>query len=182
MNGNGSITRLATVEARWFGDGPVPAALVDWFEAPGDVRHEEARTDRYVRLPGVEAVGVKQRAGRFEIKARRAGPTARVVWAGRTAPLERWLKWSAPPAALGDDAVPPMDVDKRRRLRALPGVQVELAALEVAGRAAWTFGLEGAGAADVEAVLASAWAAAAPVPAIAVAGGYPAWLDRLVDG
>jgi hypothetical protein len=182
VGGTGSTVRLATVEARWFGDGPVPPLLVAWFEAPGDVRREAARTDRYVRLPGVEAVGVKHRGDRFEIKARRVRPSAQVVWAGRSAPLEAWLKWSAPAAAAGDDTLPPVAVAKRRRLREAHGVQVELATLWLGDVTGWTFGLEGACAAAVEAVLASAWAAAVPATEIAFAGGYPAWLDRRVDG
>ena len=176
------ITRLATVEARWFGVGAPPGDLVAWFEEAGDVAVEPPRTDRYLRLPSVEGVGVKWRAGRFEIKARRAEPPARVVWQRTPAPLEAWLKWSAPLAPTGAETPTPVDVAKRRRLVARGGVQVELAELEVAGQPFWTFGLEGARAGDVEAVLATAWAAAAPRARVTFAGGYPAWLDRCAPG
>ncbi len=176
------IARLATVEARWFGDGPLTADLVAWFEAGGEVHLEPPRTDRYLRLPGARGVGVKWRGRRFEIKARREATPARVVWQRRTAPLEAWLKWSAPLDLRGEDAVPPLDVAKTRRLLARAGVQVELAALEISGRRCWTFGLEGARAGDVEAVLATAWAAAAPRARVTFAGGYPAWLDRCAPG
>ncbi|MFP4127299.1 MAG: hypothetical protein ACLFU0_11715, partial [Alphaproteobacteria bacterium] len=124
----------------------------------------------------------------FEIKARRAGAGGVVVWAGHPARLEAWLKWSAalaplaPLAPLADDAVPPVDVAKTRRLVARHGVEVELAELAVGPRRFWTFGLEGAQAGDLEAVLASPWAAAAPACDIACAGGYPAWLDRVAPG
>jgi hypothetical protein len=61
-------------------------------------------------------------------------------------------------------------------------VQVELAELVVAGRRFWTFGLEGERAAALEAVLASAWAAAVPAVEIAFAGGYPVWVERRASG
>lgn len=182
MGGAGAVERLATVEARWFAAGPVPATVAAWFEAAGEVHREPTRTDRYVRLPGVDGVGVKQREGRFEIKARRAGAFGVIVWAGHPTPLEAWLKWSAPLDALADDPLPPVDVAKSRRLATRHGVQVELAELAVGERRFWTFGLEGERAGDLEAVLASPWAAAAPKAAVACAGGYPAWLDRLAVG
>jgi len=177
-----SVERLATVEARWFGAGSVPDDLAAWFEAEGGVRREPVRTDRYLRLPGVAAVGVKLRAGRLEIKARREAPPGAAVWAGHPSPLDGWLKWSAPLDALAADPLPPLDVAKARRLLVRAGVQVELAALEVAGGQHWTFGLEGESAAGLQAVLASEWAARAPAPAISHAGAYPGWLDRVAGG
>ena len=175
-----AVARAGTVEARWFGAGALPSALAAWFERAGGST-EAPRTDRYLQLPGVEAVGVKWRAGRFELKARRARPAATVVWQATPSPLEAWLKWSAPTAPCGDDLVPPLDVGKARRLLTQDGVQVELAALEVAGRRFWTFGPEGERADRVEAVLASPWVAAAPPVPVAFAGGYPAWLARVAS-
>jgi hypothetical protein len=61
-------------------------------------------------------------------------------------------------------------------------VQLELAELAVDATRHWTFGLEGASAAGLEAVLASAWAAAAPVCDIAYAGAYPGWLELMASG
>lgn len=182
MGDAGTAARLATVEARWFGVGPVPDALACWFEGGGDVIREPPRTDRYLRLPGVTAVGVKLRAGRLEIKARREAEAGTVRWAAHPTPREGWLKWSAPLATLAPDAVPPVDVAKTRRLLAWPGVQLELADLELAGAPFWTFGLEAATAAALAAVLASDWAAAAPAGAPSAGCGYPAWLDRVAPG
>jgi hypothetical protein len=179
MDDTADARRAATSEARWFAPGAPPAAVLRWFEAGGVVRREPTRTDRYLRLDGVHGVGVKHRAGRLEIKARRAEPAATVVWAGRPAPLEAWLKWSAPAAALAHDAVAPVDVAKRRRLLDRHGVQVELAELALMGHRWWTFGLEAATGPGVEAVLASAWAATAPRAAPLWAGAYPAWLDHV---
>ncbi len=179
MDDTAHAHRLATREARWFAAGAPPTALLRWFEAGGVVRSEPIRTDRYLRLDGVHGVGVKHRAGRLEIKARREGPAGTVVWADRPAPLEAWLKWSAPLAALAHDAVAPVDVAKRRRLLECDGVQVELAELALMGNRWWTFGLEAATGAGVEAVLASGWGAAAPRAATLWAGAYPAWLDHV---
>lgn len=174
-----TVARLATVEARWFGEGPPDDALLAWFGAEGEVRRYPPRTDVYIRLPGVTGVGVKRRHDRFEIKARRDGPTARVVWAGSATPLERWLKWSAPHRPIAGDPLPPVEVVKTRRLGSRGGVQVELAALAVAGARFWTFGLEGGSAGEVETVLAGAWAAGAPRADVAFTGAYPAWIDHI---
>ena len=176
------IARLATVEARWFGDGPLTADLVAWFEEAGDVAVEPPRTDRYLRLPGVEGVGVKWRAGASRSRPATggtAGAGGLAADAGAARGLAQMVRAARP---TGADTPPPLDVAKTRRLVARGGVQVELAALEMAGRRFWTFGLEGARAGDVEAVLATAWAAAAPRARVTFAGGYPAWLDRCAPG
>jgi len=177
-----TVERLVTVEARWFGDGPPGEALLDWFEARAEVRRYPPRTDLYVRLPGVTGVGVKERDGRFEIKARRDRPLRRLVWGGWTTPLETWLKWSAPRAPIDGDPVSPVAVSKTRRLAMSGDVQLELATLEVAAARFWTFGLEGRTSGEVQAVLASAWAGAAPAVDVTFAGAYPAWIDDIAAG
>jgi hypothetical protein len=179
---NADATRLVTVEARWFGDGALPTPLAAWFQHGGEVRLEPTRTDRYLRLAGVEGVGVKWRAGRFQIKARLRGAAAQVVWQRTPAPLETWLKWSVTLEPPGENPLPPVDVAKTRRLITRPGVQIELAEVAVADRLFWTFGLEGERAGDLETVLASEWIADAGDAAVAFAGGYPAWLDRYAAG
>ena len=61
---------IATAEVRWFYRGPLPAAVRAWFEARGSrMAYQAPRRDRYLGLPG-DALNVKLREGRIEIKLR----------------------------------------------------------------------------------------------------------------
>jgi hypothetical protein len=187
---------------RWFLDAELPP------------EREARRVDRYlVALPG-DAVGVKVRQGRLEAKVRAAeGGLARWHGrlAGR---VEAWRKWSlrlaegdAALAAIEAGAADWLGVAKERRARhyavtaerparptpvaARPagGCTLELTRLEVGAQAWWTlgfeaFGADGAGAGQLDLVVAHVVArAAAPPPDLSatVSCGYPAWLRLVAD-
>lgn len=180
---------LSTLEARWFRRGPLPAAVEAWFADLGEPVEVEARTDRYL-APSSDALGVKVREGRVEMKRRdgAAGPLA----VGRArAETEAWTKWSFA-LAEPDDAPegPWLAVDKRRwqRVLELAGGRctLELSAVAVAGGAPWwSVCLEAEGGTPAArrralAVGAARWLARPDAPALAAADAqsYPAWLQR----
>lgn len=174
---------LVTAEVRWFADGPVPAEVEAWFASLGPPVGTEARHDLYLP-PTDDALGVKLRAGRLELKRRAA--VGEMLRAGAAeAPVETWAKW---PFGLTGSPDPGgwRAVEKQRRQRRhAEGDSVcalELTAVVLSGREAWTVGLEATGptgAARLRALHSAAdrWARTVPEPlAQAVAQGYPAWL------
>jgi hypothetical protein len=157
-----------TAELRWFLPGSFPAPLAAWFD-----RHageESERVDRYLRLSGTDALGVKLRGDgrRLEFKLReRREPAAGLPVEGWA---EQWQKWSVarlPHAVLlprlGVPARQWRDVKKRRRVAmfawsaaggagltpaaASPecGCRVELGVVEAGGQRWATLGLEAFG-------------------------------------
>ena len=90
---------VGSAELRWFSRGDAPSGLLSWFGAP-DSASPEIRTDVYVLLPGCEAVGIKLREGKFEIKALCPGTRDEDLTVGLIGHIERWVKWSfVPPSA-----------------------------------------------------------------------------------
>jgi hypothetical protein len=85
---------LRSAEMRWFGAGEPPLALDAAFGQPTPAS-EERRTDLYLRLPpGSDAVGIKTREGKLEMKAM-TGPAREVSLPGSlVGRLEAWVKWS----------------------------------------------------------------------------------------
>jgi hypothetical protein len=84
-----------TAEVRWFGPGAIPPAIRNWFRS-GERQPlaEPVRVDHYLCLPGIDALGVKIRQGRIEIK-QRTSQQGIVQFQERIAGLvEHWLKWS----------------------------------------------------------------------------------------
>lgn len=159
-----------TTEIRWFFRGPVPAPRdgfrYDEWSSP------EARTDDYLVLAPSEAVGVKFRDGRFEIKARHGIGDETRLSAEASGMIESWQKWSlensvaALRSAVGDtDEM--LAVEKRRWMLvydldsdapriAEPGAReagampvnrchVEVTELTCAWQVWWSFGFEAAG-------------------------------------
>lgn len=114
-----------TAEVRWFYRGPIPQELLDWFrpdETPA--ADQPPRTDRYLFLPDHDALGIKLRQGRLELKQRQGRPDQAQLHEEVSGLLELWHKWSFPLAELpGDLAAAVADsaswlaVEKQRYLR-----------------------------------------------------------------
>ena len=106
-----------SAEIRWFlPDQGHWDRLFAWFMLPGQlplivedenyikkdlskpfVKEEKPRTDAYLLFPDCEALGVKRRQGRLEVKALVAGPRPFSLGAvaGR---MDQWVKWSFAPS------------------------------------------------------------------------------------
>ena len=141
---------LETLEVRWFADGSIPLSVTRWFEDTAPRFDVERRVDSYL-LTGRSDLGVKRRDhGPIEVKERhRVGSS---IWFGGrlTAQVEEWHKrvderYSTAPGRW-------VDIDKtvttyRYRAQGAAGTacDVELAAVEVDGTAAWTLALEASG-------------------------------------
>lgn len=182
---------IPTLEVRWFRPGPVPGPVAAWFGALGEPVAEEARTDHYL-APSSDALGVKLREGRLEMK-RRDGTGGPVAAGPARATAEAWTKWSfalAEPVGALDGSW--LAVAKRRRQRALElaagRCALELSEVTVCGAGWWSVCLEAE--ADTPAARRTALAAAAarwlavdgaPALAAADARGYPAWLREATD-
>jgi hypothetical protein len=84
---------LYTTEIRWFTPGIIPTEVIDWFTGTYPLTPLE-RVDRYLRMPGCQTAGVKERQSRFEIKAMCGDPT-QVRFGPKTAGYcDNWAKWS----------------------------------------------------------------------------------------
>ena len=198
----------STVEVRWFELGSIPAGVADWF-AEGAIEPAEqiARTDYYLQLPAEDALGIKLREGRLEIKKRQERYGAANFHDRAAGMVEGWQKWSfalAGDLPLSDGTLSGswLAVRKARRLRkfaarvagrvfeiqldesASQGCYVELASLQVYQAEWWSVCLEAfGGQADLPGVL---WAVgeqvfashAAPRLALERSMGYPAFLGR----
>lgn len=99
---------LQTVETRWFGLGPVPGDVLNWFESlPGEAEDQPARRDFYLQPILDDGLSVKLREGGFEVKQRREGfgmVHFNKVVAGL---VERWIKWRF---ALDDSSSPAQSI------------------------------------------------------------------------
>ncbi|MBN1248890.1 MAG: hypothetical protein JXC32_14610 [Anaerolineae bacterium] len=161
---------LKTAEVRWFYMGIVPSRLLAWFVAPDDrVTSEPPRTDHYLLVKDTDALGIKYREGRIEVK-QRLGSSRHVVFSEDTAGLvEQWQKWGFPLESAAEDCatLEALDawvaVEKARWLRdyridsdgrisvldvpdlSIPSCSVELADLRVGDQRAWTLAFEAVG-------------------------------------
>ena len=162
---------LVTVEIRWFHLGKVPAQTLEWFQHGSQhVGVQPSREDQYLALPACDALGIKLRQGRIELKQGYQHFDALRV-CGRIAGRPRlWRKWGfvldQADAALS--GIPPqspwwLSVQKERMVRiyrttgagtmlAVPageypdrGCHLELAQVHVRGEAWWTVGFEAFG-------------------------------------
>ncbi|MFC7227651.1 hypothetical protein N0B31_09575 [Salinirubellus salinus] len=194
-------TETNALEVRWFGDGPPPEPLREWFGRLGDA-DAGSRTDLYL-APTDAALNLKLRDegdGFVEVKRRLGAPVSRTVGGEVDGHVEQWYKWSFSldeRAALRarDPTGLWVPVQKSRLLHRLDGddasasgvagptAHVELTAVTTPTANAWTVGVEVAGpAAELEPAFDAAVATvfAEPCPAAlteARSVGYAAWLD-----
>jgi hypothetical protein len=182
-----------TVEVRWFYRGVVPRATLEWFQAGGsDPCAPASRTDYYLRRPNGDALGIKLREGRIEIKQRQRQYGVLRLHQRVAGRVEGWQKWSLALAradsGIGSGvALDPawLGVKKERRLRvyqltadqevkaisvsgnSAQGCSMELTQVSVGEQVWWSLGFEAFGdeSALQESLLLIAWhvlAAGAP--------------------
>lgn len=198
-----------SAELRWFVEGELPAAMQAWFAEGPRRGKSEHRSDRYLQLPGCDAVSVRLRGSNLEIKARLGMPGPVALGVGITGLMDTWSKWAVSCPAVGQlggfmhstgrvvtverqcwrrkfavarDAASEVDP----RLRPREGCVAELARLTIEGRPYWSLALEAFGSNNrLSGNLQSAglaWLSAAPPPRpmdIAESHSYPALLGRL---
>ena len=155
---------------RWFIRGSIPEEVREWF-ARGDPApiHEPPRVDHYLCIQKSNALGIKLREGRIEIK-QRLHQYGNIRFHRRvTGAIEHWRKWSMPLATTGESLaeilVPKsswIGVRKARMLRcyrcaadgqviASPGGYVdrgchmELTGVQAGDRVWWTLAFEAYG-------------------------------------
>lgn len=163
-----ALPPLPSTELRWFGQGHARGDVLAWFSAMQPEVVVPPRTDTYMIIDGIDALGIKLREGKIEVK-KRVGE-ARHNFLGRSGRVSQWLKWSL--LVANQDArtgtttsnttagVQWIDVEKVRRwvkFRIDPagnvgepshgriegtGCAVELTDLQVAGEKWWTLGFE----------------------------------------
>ena len=160
---------LHSAEIRWFFQGRLPHEFLAWFTARKEIVASE-RMDSYLLFPGCESVGVKQREGRFEIKAIRGASETMSLGNSISGRSDAWVKWSYGGegidhwiASLSRETGGWLPVKKKRWLRKfsldnkqpaeveirdtpLEGCGIEVTVVHAHNTVWWTFGLEGFGA------------------------------------
>lgn len=85
--------KYLSLEIRWFAEGPVPEEWKEWFAAGDDLPEPGVRTDHYL-LDTQEALNIKLREGRVEVK-QRLGTSRRYQLNDHCGGWqEEWVKWS----------------------------------------------------------------------------------------
>ncbi|MCJ7551433.1 MAG: hypothetical protein MUQ30_17320 [Anaerolineae bacterium] len=159
---------LSTAEVRWFHAGKIPAKLRSWFRKLAATA-EPQRIDHYLLERDTDAVGIKFREGRVEVKQRQGERRLISLGPGWDGYVESWSKWGFPlaDAQRRGKAFESFDnwiaVQKKRRvityrispkgkLIALPGdaggeygCSVELTQVRVMKTLWWTLGFEAKG-------------------------------------
>ena len=88
---------FSTVEARWFGRGKTPAAVLAWFNAcPGIAEHQPLRQDHYLPINEADSLSIKLRNGGLEIKQRRRSYGLVLLSQSASGLVEGWTKWRFP--------------------------------------------------------------------------------------
>lgn len=160
-----------TGEVRWFYRDQIPPEVEAWFQqGAGRVERHPWREDHYLRLPDSDALGVKLREGRLEVKLRVQEHGVVRLHEHVSGRVEHWRKWSfqlaAQRSALSLIAVPAaswIPVRKERILRTyqvtsegrtVPVVtpqalhqacEAELTQVRVVGQDWWTLAFEAFG-------------------------------------
>lgn len=113
-----------TTEVRWFLPRVVPDRVWHWIDGQTKMpTGQPPRTDYYLRIAYGDALGIKLREGRIEVKQRQA--QQRIAHFGKSAGhVEQWCKWSfslaeaeTVTAVLGDDLPAWIGVHKARKVR-----------------------------------------------------------------
>lgn len=164
---------LTTSEVRWFYPGLIPQPVRMWFMA-GDAQPyvEMPRIDRYLIIEDSDALGVKFRQGRIDLKQRYDGEWTLSFNESVAGMVECWRKWSFGLAEAGNDVAMLqasgawVAVKKQRVMRdyavkpdgtliAMPGMitpprgcSVELSRVDVEGDPWWSLCFEANGDAD----------------------------------
>jgi hypothetical protein len=120
-----SSAAYPTTEVRWFLTGDIPASVERWFQGLGDQNdHPESRVDRYLRLPNGDALGIKLRENRIEIKIRTTVYGNVTFNNGVEGRMEGWRKWSfeladdnSKATAIGDADLSWVSIEKERILK-----------------------------------------------------------------
>ena len=87
-----------TAEVRWFYGGSIPPIVSQWFQLAGEKSvSPDFRVDYYLCLPANEALGIKLRDGRFEVKRRERRPDLAFTHKRAEGFVEYWVKWSYDP-------------------------------------------------------------------------------------
>lgn len=160
---------LYSAEVRWFYHESLLEPILNWFCTGKSVSPEKTRTDHYLIFPGSEAVGVKVREGKFEIKALRGASETVRYSSNISGRSECWIKSSYEEEAvkawvetLLSENQGLVKVTKVRWLRKFSldhskllevsseerpdeGCNVELTQLTVKGEEWWTFAFEAFG-------------------------------------
>ena len=162
---------FSTTEVRWFHKGNLSLPALAWFEScPGDWQEQLARTDYYLLNPDSDALGIKLREGRLELKQRLLELGVANLHDHVWGLLERWQKWSfvlaGTPSILQEINRPEsvwLAMHKQRKLRRyrfdheafiepvpvdhlpLQGCTVELTNVRCADQAWWSLAFEAYG-------------------------------------
>ncbi len=199
----GSALPFDTTEVRWFGEGSMPAEVVDWFTESGAHGYLEIRQDAY--LPATSpSVGRKRRNfGPFEVKTRSGTGTTFQLTEGLLGRIEEWRKIVS---TMTHHRLPTMRWWRVHKVvitrtfhhlgsgethevpygdTSVPGCDIELAEVTIDDVEAWTFAFEAWGILEQRRILLEAAAMAllastgVPCPTLYTLDasmGYPEWL------
>lgn len=143
---------LITAELRWFFRGRLPQKVGHWFQAESTPTFEGSREDLYFNLMEGDALGVKAREGKLEIKHRTEDLGLKTLSENISGHLEKWAKWSFEIAeeeinflktSISKDSW--ISVKKSRWLKRYEACNVELTEIEVDLQNWWTLGFEAFG-------------------------------------
>lgn len=193
---------LVTREVRWFTPGDLPDTVRNWFTAGGTLGVPEERLDRYDRAAAFRGIGLKYR-GTISLDAKHLLHATDDVdlGSGIRGRVEDWVKVVKPIPANHPRIVEQLVVVEKELLtrvyhsfdsahdggRPRFGCEVELGALRIAGRTAWSLCLESFGdpsrrdTALVEGL--ASFLADTPIPeGMSVTSsdsrGYPTWVSQ----
>ena len=151
---------LLTREVRWFKTGQLPAAVVQWFTADGELGEPEHRIDRYDPASAANGVGVKLRnTETLDAKFRLAYKPDLPLAPGLSGDVEDWMKVSQPQpedraarekmmVRIGKDLITRtyhFEPSTNGTITIPSGCDVELASVRLNGTKAWSLCLEAFG-------------------------------------